>query len=252
MPCVYPGRVCTVVIGFDPAAAWPVVLLGLRDEEAGRAWDPPGPWWPALGEQVVGIHDRQAGGAWLALNRAASRAAVVLNRVEPVAVPFGGYLSRGALPLSAAVNGRQDLPEARRARAFNLVDLAPDAVGYTRWDGISVERFELAPGVHMITHEGPDEPSVAREHRWLPAFQAAPRPDGPAAGADWQPWLDVLRASAALDPADDEALFRRTEAEGHRYESLSVTALALRPGDSSLTHARLATPGQLDGELAWA
>lgn len=246
---------CTVVIGFDPAAAWPVVLLGLRDEEASRAWDPPGPWWPHLGDGIVGVHDREAGGAWLAVNESTSRASVVLNRHEPVPVPFGGYVSRGVLPLESVTTGAQELrdPDADlpTTRAFNLVDLAPDSVSFTRWDGARVERHDLGPGVHMITHEGPDVPSVAREHRWLPEFRAAARPDGPAAEPTWEPWLDVLRASAVLAPTDDEALFRRDEAEGHVYESLSVTALAVRPGEASLRHARLASPGHLAETLAW-
>lgn len=264
---------CTVVVGFDPEASWPVVLLGLRDEEVGRAWDPPGAWWPHLGRDVIGIHDRQAGGAWLAADRRTARASVVLNRVEPVAVPFGGYLSRGVLPLESVAEpalsevplagasvasgqpaeGAQELPAADplpRTRAFNLVDLDPSGVGVTRWDGVSVTRRPLEPGVHMITHEGPDDPEVARERRWLPAFRDAERPDAAAAGPGWEQWLAVLASSAGLAPDDDEALVRRTDAEGHRYESLSVTALALRPGEVSLRHARLATPGRL-GELDW-
>lgn len=92
---------CTVVVRIQPGAAWPVTMLALRDEDPRRPWDPPGAWWPERGSDVVGVHDRSAGGAWLAASDARRSLAVVLNRAEPVPPTDGGWATRGTLPLDA-------------------------------------------------------------------------------------------------------------------------------------------------------
>jgi hypothetical protein len=248
--------VCTVVVSFDPAAEWPVVLLGLRDEAVDRPWDSPGAWWPDLGPDVRGVRDREAGGAWLAVDDRTSRAAVVLNRHEQIPEPVGGFATRGTLPLDA-VTGRIEGLQEPKTRTFNLVTASPDGIRFTAWAGSAVTEHDLRPGTHMITHEGPDVASVPREIRWLPRFRQAFRPEA-APGDDavegetgWDDWLDVLRESSALPTDDDEALFRSDEIDGHRYASLSVSLLALRAGRVVLKHARLPHPGQLDGPLEW-
>jgi hypothetical protein len=243
--------VCTVVVGFDPGAAWPVTLLGLRDEQPDRPWDPPGTWWPELGPTVRGLHDRQAGGAWLAADDLSSRAAVVLNRREEFPEPTEGWTSRGAIPL-AAVTAGLDADVVARTRTFNLVDLAPDRVRFTSWDGDRMRSVDLGPGVHMITHEGPDTAEVPRVSRWAPRFAAAGRPSGVPGGTDWAPWLDVLRESARLAPDHDEAIVREGEHDGVVLASLSLTALALRPGVVDLRTARLPAPGRLPAVLDWS
>ena len=242
---------CTVVVGFDPGAAWPVTLLGLRDEQLDRAWDPPGAWWPELGPTVRGLHDRQAGGAWLAADDASSHAAVVLNRREEFPEPSAGWTSRGAIPL-AAVTAGLDAEVVARTRTFNLVDLAPDRVRFTSWDGDRIRSVDLGPGVHMITHEGPDTVEVPRVSRWAPRFAAAGRPSGAPGGSDWEPWLDVLRESGRLAPDHPEAIVRQDEHDGIVLASLSLTALALRPGAVELRTARLPAPGHLPAALDWS
>lgn len=241
---------CTVIVGFDPAADWPVVILGLRDEAVDRPWDPPAAWWPELGDTVRGVRDREAGGAWLATNLHPSRAAVVLNRHEAVAEPDAGFVTRGVLPLDA-VTGVLDRHQDPRTRTFNLVEADSTGVRYTSWDGSDVVTTQLSPGVHMVTHEGPDVAGVPREIRWLPEFREAARPSGEVASASWEPWLSVLRRSSSLDTDDDQALFRSDVIDGHHYASLSVSALALGPDDVVLRHARLDQPGHLDGTLHW-
>lgn len=242
-------------MSLDPDASWPVVMLGLRDEAVDRPWDPPAAWWPERSGSIRGVRDREAGGAWLAVDDGSARAAVVLNRHEDVPEPVGGYTTRGVLPLDAVASAEawsQDraapLPTTR---AFNLVEADPRGIRYTTWDGSGVSATPLEPGTHMITHEGPDVASVPRELRWLPEFRAAHRPDGDLAAGEWDSWLGVLRASSALPTDDDEALFRSDEVDGHRYASLSVSIVALRPGEVLLKHARLAHPGHLDGALDW-
>lgn len=237
-------------MSFDPDAEWPVVLLGLRDEAVDRPWDPPGAWWPDLGDGVRGVHDREAGGAWLATNDQPARAAVVLNRHEEVAEPTGGYESRGVLPL-AAVTGALTGPGHPRTRAFNLVSADAAHVDFTRWDGATVQTQELPRGVHVITHEGPDVSTVARELRWRPAFEDASRPSGDLETGTWGEWLDILRDSSSLATDDPDALFRSDVIDGHHYASLSVSLLALKPDEVRLRHSRLTQPGHLDGPLDW-
>lgn len=241
---------CTVVVGFEPGSEWPLTLLGLRDEQPGRPWDPPGAWWPELGSEVRGLHDRQAGGAWLAADDRSSRAAVVLNRREEFAEPSEGWTSRGVIPLAAVTTGL-DHTVVERTRTFNLVELAPDRVRFTSWDGDRLRSEDLRPGVHMITHEGPDTAAVPRVSRWAPRFAAAGRPIGMPGGTDWEPWLDVLRESARLAPDHDEAIVRADEHDGIVLASLSLTALALRPGTVDLRTARLPAPGRLPTRLHW-
>jgi hypothetical protein len=242
-------------MSLDPDARWPVVMLGLRDEAVDRPWDPPGAWWPERGATLRGVRDREAGGAWLAVDDRTARAAVVLNRHEEVSEPSGGYTTRGVLPLDA-VEGREAWSQdpaspIPTARAFNLVEADPRGIRYTTWDGRGLATVGLEPGTHMITHEGPDVASVPRELRWLPEFRRAHRPDGPLEAGEWESWLDVLRQSSILPTDDDEALFRSDEIDGHRYASLSVSVVALRPGEVELRHARLAHPGHLEGALDW-
>jgi hypothetical protein len=124
---------CTVVVAVQPSEPWPVVFLGLRDESPDRPWDEPGPWWPDLGERVTGVHDREAGGAWLATARGPSRASVVLNRHETPAPPAGGWTTRGALPLRAAAGGV--LPDGpQTTRTFNLLTADAGGAVHSLWD----------------------------------------------------------------------------------------------------------------------
>lgn len=247
---------CTVIIDFEPGRRWPITVLGLRDERPGRAWDPPGAWWPQLGERVHGIHDREAGGAWLATNDVAGggpRAAVVLNRREDLAQPPAGWTSRGVLPLQA-VTGGLDPASGRSARSWNLVELTADSVQVTSWDGESIRTTEVPPGLHFVTHEGPDHLEVPRVRRWRPDFVAASAPTGPLDGdtaASWDPWLAALRATTSLPASADEAIVRIDEHDGLRLASLSVTALILGPEGAVLRNARLEEPGRLSAEFRW-
>ena len=247
---------CTVIIDFEPGRPWPIAVLGLRDEQPGRAWDPPGSWWPTLGDGVRGIHDREAGGAWLATNLDADggpRAAVVLNRREDLPMPASGWVSRGALPLQAVTTG-VDASDARMARSWNLVELRPDRVEVTSWDGTSLRSVEVPPGLHVVTHEGPDHLDVPRVRRWRPDFVEAPAPTGPLDGvtaASWEPWLQTLRSTTRVPADADEAVVRIDDHDGLRLASLSVTALSLGPQGAVLRNARLTEPGRLPDTFVW-
>lgn len=256
---------CTVVVRVDPAAAWPVTVLALRDESPDRPWDPPAAWWPELDPTVRGVRDRSAGGAWLAASDTAGLA-VVLNRAEAVPSEDGTWTTRGVLPLDAltgAAPGHDDaLPTTR---AFNLVRATADGAAVDTWDGTAVRTTELGPGVHMVTHGAPDDPAAPRIGRWLEAFRSAPAPTGPPvlgpfdelrtvdhgddAGDGWSGWFGVLAESSMLPSDHPDAILRdAVEPDGH-VATLSVVAAAVAPGRTVLQHARLAHPGRLDGSV---
>ncbi|OII12508.1 NRDE family protein [Curtobacterium sp. MCBA15_008] len=256
---------CTVVVRVDPGSDWPVTMLALRDESPDRPWDPPAAWWPERDPSVRGVRDRSAGGAWLAASDDAGLA-VVLNRAEPVASADGTWTTRGVVPLDA-VDGV--LPghdgTVPTTRAFNLVRATADGAEVVTWDGAAVRTTALGPGVHMVTHGEPDDPTAPRIGRWLEAFRGVAAPVGPPelgpfdelraadagddAGDGWSGWFGVLAASAALPADDPDAILRDAhEHEGH-VATLSIVAAAVGPSRTVLQHARLTEPGRLDGSV---
>ena len=245
---------CTVVVSFEPAAAWPVVLLGLRDEQPGRPWDPPGAWWPERGGHVEGIRDREAGGAWLATSSVPTRLAVVLNRREQPEPPVGGFTTRGALPLDAVVQGAPPTGP-HTSRTYNLVTADARGVVHASWDGRTRTAGPLASGVHVVTHGAVDDAAVPRVARWAPAFRTAGRPAGPlpAPGegeGSWRAWLDVLRASARLPVTDAAAIVRSDSHDGAVLRSLSVSLIALSATSVAHAHVRLDPDRSVDEVLA--
>lgn len=234
---------CTVVVSISPASDWPVVFFGLRDESADRPWDEPGPWWPELGDRVTGVHDREAGGAWLAVATGPSRASVVLNRHEEPGVPTGGWATRGTLPLRAAADGV--LPTGpQRTRTFNLLTADAGGATHSAWDGLAVRSTRLDPGVHVLTHAEPDDRDVPRVDRWLPRFRGVAPPTGPLAAAgdgegSWTPWLDLIRESSGLAATDDDALVRSDLVDGRLFSSLSLSAVAVSADRVAHRHVRL-------------
>lgn len=234
---------CTVVVSIAPDAEWPVVLFGLRDESPDRPWDEPGAWWPELGDRVTGVHDREAGGAWLAVADDPSRASVVLNRHEEPPVPEGGWATRGSLPLRAAADGV--LPVGpQRTRTFNLLTADRGGATHSTWDGSITTTTRLAPGVHVLTHAAPDDRSVPRVDRWLPRFRDVAPPAEPLGSAGegegaWGPWLDLLRESSRLAPDDDDALIRSDLVDGRLFSSLSLSAVAVSADRVAHRHIRL-------------
>ncbi len=214
---------CTVVIDVDGPDA--VRLLAVRDEDPLREWDALGTWWPERYPGVSGIRDRRAGGAWLAVNPAERRLAVLLNRADVVDLPEELAVSRGSLALES-VSGRS--PSAPLSmHGFNLLEVGPEGARVLSWDGVRLRETPVDAGTHMIAHDDLDDPGTPRIAAWLPAFRAL----GPAAAsADWPAeWIAVLAASARLSPEDDRAIIRDNRPHGYPTQSLlyctaSVTA----------------------------
>ncbi|WP_300266626.1 NRDE family protein [Microbacterium sp.] len=225
---------CTVVI--DVHADGTSRLLAVRDEDPEREWDHLGPWWPESHPGVTGIRDRRAGGAWLAADVQQRRVAVLLNRADVLNLPADQVRTRGILALES-VAGRS--PEAPLAmHGFNLLEVEPGAARVLSWDGKNLTDTRVPQGVHMIAHDGLDDPATARIARWLPDFRArAPQTDG------WEDaWVELLAASAQLDPTDDAAIIRDNRPHGYPTQSLLYCLAEVRHDGVDLRETTLPAP----------
>lgn len=224
---------CTVVIDVEDAGA--ARLLAVRDEDPLREWDGLGPWWPEQYPGVIGIRDRRAGGAWLAVNPAERRLAVLLNRADVRDLANDRAVSRGSLAL-ASVSGRSPdgpLP----MHGFNLLEVGPDGARVISWDGVTLRVTPVAPGTHMIAHDDLDDAVTPRILTWLPRFRAL---EPASARDDWAAdWIALLAESAGLAPEDDRAIIRDNRPHGYPTQSLlyataSVTAAGVDVRDHAL------------------
>lgn len=230
---------CTVVIDVPSAPGEPVRVLAVRDEDRDRPWRRLGPWWPDR-DGVMGVRDDRAGGAWLALDAAAHRLAVLLNREDVSDRRDDEVVSRGSVPLDAVGAG---IPDRPATRGFNLVDVDATGAYLVEWDGLVSRRTRLTPGTHMVAHHAVDDPGTPRISRWLGAFREA----GVAAGPEWwMPWLRVIE-QATHEP--DASVLRRDAHDGLVLESLLVCVASIGPDGVDVREAVLAEPGRWDEGL---
>jgi hypothetical protein len=224
---------CTVLLRFDPDAAWPLVLAAVRDEFLDRPWDPPAAHWPE-DPSLLGGRDRTAGGTWLAVRRDPSRPAVaaLLNGVRLPVRP--DRPTRGTLPLAAL---RDEVPSSFAGYdGFHLLLGTPTGVRVWSWDGERLDHTALAPGDHIVVNLGvdaPEDPLVPRFQPLLAGAAAPPLPDS------WGDWLKLLEGDG-LDPADDAALLVRRSIEDRTYGSSSACLVAL--GATGVRYDFTATP----------
>ena len=231
---------CTVVVSLAPAEPMPLLLLGFRDEFAGRPWLPPARHWP--GSPLVGGRDEQAGGTWLAVHPQIPRVACILNTRGQQAAPENRR-SRGELPLRAAAEGPRalndlhDHPEQLRTYdPFFLIcaDVIPAAEALMlSWDGTRAARESLEPGnTHVITNAGHTYPSAHRDAKaehFGPKF-AAHRPDAdPAATIKdaWGDWLTLAGGDGLSDTDPGAVIARRELPDGRLWGTTSVSLVAL-------------------------
>jgi hypothetical protein len=224
--------VCTVLLRFDPGAAWPVLLGAVRDEFVDRDWDPPGRYWTGPAGRLYGGRDRVAEGTWLALDPAAPAVAALLNG-PPLPVPADGRRpTRGTLAL-AALTGEPlpDGAELARYNGFHLLCATTQRVDVWTWDGADLAHRSLEPGDHVIVNAGVDADTPLVD-RLLPAMEKVPPvdpvPGGPTAQA-WEGWVDLL-GPGDLDPTDPRALVVRRSVAGRGYGSTSASLVGLSRG----------------------
>jgi hypothetical protein len=146
------GGMCTAVLSVEPGA--PVLLAGIRDEFADRAWQPPGQHWPEYPGLIGGL-DLLAGGTWLAVAPAARRVACVLNGRGRMA-PAAARRSRGVLPLQAAAEGKLERAGIADFDPFHLLSVEPGMAVLWSWDGERLTDRELTAGLHFVVNSGLD------------------------------------------------------------------------------------------------
>lgn len=247
---------CTAVISIDPAASFPILLAGVRDEFHDRKSVPPGHHWPDRPE-VVGGQDLLAGGTWLAVDPGVPRAGCVLNGFGRPA-PADERLSRGDLPLRFAGDGGLGELDTARYDPFHLICATLDEVRLLSWDGEAFADRALEPGLHMVTNlglagtgpqagPGPDAGAIrARIAHFEPRLATARRPSpesGPTAAA-WGDWLPLIDGDG-LDPRDPSALVVRQDIGGRVAGTVSTTLLAL--GRDAVRYDFTSTPGAAGG-----
>jgi hypothetical protein len=193
----------------------PLRLLGIRDEFARRAWQPPGRHWAGL--PLIGGLDEQAGGTWLAVHPGLKRVACVLNgRGTPA--PSAYRKSRGELPLRAALEGVvRNLPIAGYD-PFHLVYADESQAWLLSWDGKRARTTEFEYGTHVLTNAGhvyPGQEPDAKGAYFGPRFEQS---------ADWQ----ALADGDGLAPDDPRAIIVRYELpDGRVWGTSSVSFVEL-------------------------
>lgn len=231
---------CTAVIEVPDAAGQPVRVLAIRDEDPARPWRAPGAWWPEYPD-AIGIADQRAGGAWLAYRDRPARLAILLNRVErrEPAVPA----TRGTIPLASIADASFDA-ELERLRGFNLVEIEAGRARVRSWDGVDFRVEDLAPGVHMVAHDGVDDARTARIDQWLGRFrEAAERAAGQGDEGWATAWERVVAESARLSPSDERSLIRDQSYQGVRSASLLLCLATVSGAGVELQYRELDRPG---------
>ncbi|MFZ0324831.1 MAG: NRDE family protein [Actinomycetes bacterium] len=157
---------CTIVFAWSWRPGVSLVLAANRDEGVDRPSDP-----PALLRQTPplwGGRDLLAGGTWLAVDPR-GRVCAVTNRHPGGRRPErdAARRSRGEVPLTV-LEGGDDLSatraiDAMRAEQYNPVNVLYLSAGTAYWGGLDdeagVRRTSLAPGVHVLTEQDPDDPA---------------------------------------------------------------------------------------------
>ncbi|WP_296137603.1 hypothetical protein [uncultured Tessaracoccus sp.] len=232
---------CTVVVRVGDAGE-PVRMLAVRDEDPTRPWRPFGRRWPEY-PAIAGVRDELAGGAWLALDAARGRLGVVVNIEGVPDVPR--ITSRGALALDVALD--RPLPEAPTTEGFHLVQVSPDGVRVTTWDGRDLRHRPLGPGTHLVTHAPVDDPRDPRTGTWLPRFAEAATVGEPW----WQAWAAVLGESAQLPNDDERAIIRDNHVHGYPTVTLMAAFLEIGAGRTTVDSTVLEHPGRWPSAPRW-
>jgi Transport and Golgi organisation 2 len=242
---------CTAILSIEPGA--PVLLAGVRDELADRAWEPPGRHWRDF-PGIIGGRDLVAGGTWLAVEPAARRVACVLNGRGRMAAA-GSRRSRGVLPLEAAA-GKPEHGGLADFDPFHLLIAEPGRAALSSWDGEHLTERQLPAGLHVVMNSGLcDGPAAGREQelariahfepRLRRAARPDPRPGRPVAQA-WGAWLPLMNGDG-IRPEDPRALIvRRDLGAGRIWGTTSISLVALSP--DGVRYDFTGTPGDPD---AW-
>lgn len=269
---------CTVIVGFDPDAATPLVVAALRDEMLSRPWDRPARHWPDRPD-LIGGRDRTAGGTWLAVDPTGPRVAALLNGWPwDGRMPWEGTYpaSRGELPLHAlerrARGGRDPLAgqDPTRYAPFHLLDADAHRATLYSWDGRCLDARSLPKGVTTLVNTGWDatDPRAVRHTPEFARTRPDPDPTEPEAGWTdepetagkvpeaveriWGRWPGLITEAAHATPrsagvgtakGDPAALIAHAElGQGQVWATGSVTLVAM--GRDSVRYALTDDPAR--------
>jgi uncharacterized protein with NRDE domain len=171
---------CTVLFAWKWRDDLPWLVAANRDELRTRPSDPPAllqsdpPLW--------GGRDRLAGGTWLAVDPD-GRLCAVTNRHPGGRLPQRDpdRRSRGDLPLDVLHGGDDDAAAqvltALQADAYNPVNVVYLSESSAQWVGLDDEQGRrsrvLAPGIHVLTEQDPDDAASEKTARLLAQARAA-------------------------------------------------------------------------------
>lgn len=206
---------CTVLLRFDPAATWPVLLAAVRDEYLARPWEPPAEHWPERWPGRWGGRDTAAGGTWLAVDPALLTVTALLNGYPPLP-PLGDRPTRGTLPLAPLPDDFSGFD------AFHLVRATPTSATVLSWNGTDLTEHPLQPGDHVIVNQGVD---VNTFPPLSAAATPAPHPGTPTHEA-WGDWVPLLSGGTFTGAAPRPLIVHR-EVDGLEYGSGSAALVAL-------------------------
>jgi uncharacterized protein with NRDE domain len=233
---------CLVVFAVDPDGGQPLLLAANRDERHARPSRPAG-WW-ADRPSVFGGRDLEAGGTWLAVDRA-GRVAAVTNFRDPGAAR--AERSRGALVTDALASGASferfaaDLA-ARQDRYGPFSLLLIDGAG-ARYVSNRAPARSLGPGVHALTN-------TTLEADW-PKLATA-RAGMVRATADGDPVESLLALMAWQSPATtlEERYVGSHFIAGPIYGTRCTTIVTLEPsGLMTFVERSFDASGAVTGEV---
>ncbi|ASU84338.1 hypothetical protein CDO52_17400 [Nocardiopsis gilva YIM 90087] len=268
---------CTAIVGFDPEAEVPLLLVAIRDEMVERGWEGPDRHWPRYPD-LLGGRDPREGGTWLAVRTSEGhgkgpRVGALLNgwprgdrtpNLEPTVPADVDRLSRGRLPLLMAEYGTLGLgtEDLHRYEPFHLLGADAESAVLYSWDGRELAEQTLPPGVSVLVNTGLDR-DEPRAKRHTPLFEEArPRPGAgvlrTAREPDeiWGAWRRLVDEAArgpartgglGPDPDDPSSLIARADlGHGRVWASGSVSLVAC-----SEQEARYAFTGAPGDPSAW-
>jgi uncharacterized protein with NRDE domain len=155
---------CTLAIAFQTDRRWPVAVAANRDERLGRAAEGWGVRQPATGPRYAAPRDLLAGGTWIGVSAAGIFAAVTNFHLPDGSGPDPARRSRGELVGKALGCASADAARAALASAdagaynpFHLLVADAEHAFLWRYDGAAAALEELAPGLHVVTEDAPDD-----------------------------------------------------------------------------------------------
>jgi uncharacterized protein with NRDE domain len=149
--------VCLILVAWRTHVDHPLVVAANRDEYYRRATASAN-FWPDHPQLLAG-RDLEAGGTWMGVTRT-GRFAALTNFRDPAShqpnAPSRGALVADYLKGTASIDHYLDALPASDYNGFNL--LLGDGQRLVAFSNVSLERHELAPGIHGLSNALLDTP----------------------------------------------------------------------------------------------